>query len=79
MRQAIHPSVKTIANQIQIEANEMVELRKIFAELCAQQTGQLLDVVQNDLERDILISGKEAQEYGIIDKIVNDYRKGNGQ
>ena len=79
MRQAIHPSVKTIANQIQIEANEMVELRKIFAELCARQTGQLLDVVQNDLERDILISGKEAQEYGIIDKIVNDYRKGNGQ
>ena len=52
MRQPIHPSVKTSANQIQIEANEMVELRKIFAELCARQTGQLLDVVQNDLERD---------------------------
>ena len=56
--------------EIKIEADEMFELRKTIAELYAQQTSQPLDVVQNDLERDTFMSAKQAQDYGIVDRIA---------
>ena len=63
-------SFKGSPKEIKIEADEMFELRKTIAELYAQQTGQPLDVVQNDLERDTFMSAKQAQDYGIVDRIV---------
>ena len=48
----------------------MFQLRNTFAEIYAKKTGQPIDVVQNDLERDTFMSTKEAQDYGIIDRIV---------
>ena len=56
--------------ELKIEADEMFELRKTIAELYAQQTSQPLDVVQNDLERDTFMSAKQAQDYGIVDRIA---------
>ena len=58
--------------ELKIEADEMFELRKTIAELYAQQTGQPLDVVQNDLERDTFMSAKQAQDYGIVDRIAKE-------
>lgn len=63
------------AKKIQVEAKEMFELRNTFAEIYAKKTGQPIDVVQNDLERDTFMSAKEAQDYGIIDRIVKITRR----
>ena len=60
------------AKELKIEADEMFELRKTIAELYAQQTSQPLDVVQNDLERDTFMSAKQAQDYGIVDRIAKE-------
>ena len=58
------------AKELKIEADEMFELRKTIAELYAQQKSQPLDVVQNDLERETFMSAKQAQDYGIVDRIA---------
>ena len=58
------------AKELKIEADEMFELRKTIAELYAQQTSQPIDVVQNDLERETFMSAKQAQDYGIVDRIA---------
>jgi ATP-dependent Clp protease protease subunit len=57
------------------DANEMRKLRNTFADIYAQKTGQPINVVQNDLERDTFMSAEEAQEYGIIDHIVRNSTK----
>ena len=61
--------IRGSAKEIQVEAEQMVELRKTFAEIYAQQTGQAIDVVQNDLERDTFMSAEEALDYRIVDRI----------
>ena len=58
--------------ELQIEADEMFELRNTIAELYAQQTGQPIGVVQNHLERDTFMSAKQAQDYGIVDRIAKE-------
>ena len=62
--------IRGSAKEIQVEAEQMFELRNTFAEIYAKKTGQPLDVVQNDLERDTFMSAKEAQDYGIVDRIA---------
>ena len=61
--------IRGSAKEIQVEAEQMFELRNTFAEIYAKKTGQPLDVVQNDLERDTFMSAKEAQDYGIVYRI----------
>ena len=56
--------------KMQVEAEEMFELRNTIAEIYAQKTGQPINVIQNDLERDTFMSATEAQDYGIIDHIA---------
>ena len=58
------------ADEMLVEAEEMCELRNEIAEIYAQNTGQPINVIQNDLERDTFMSATEAQDYGIIDHIV---------
>ena len=55
---------------MQVEAEEMFELRNTIAEIYGQNTGQPINVIQNDLERDTFMSAKEAQDYHIIDRIA---------
>jgi len=54
------------AKYIQMEAEELCELRYTIAEIYALKTGQPRNVIQNDLERDTFMSAKEAKEDGII-------------
>ena len=56
--------------KMQVEAEEMFELRNTIAEIYGQNTGQPINVIQNDLERDTFMSAKEAQDYHIIDRIA---------
>ena len=75
IRQPVTPFFRGSVKEIQLEAEEMFQLRKTVAELYSQKTGQPIDVVQNDLERETFMSAKEAKDYGIIDTIVKEVEK----
>ena len=59
------------ATDIQIQAKEIVHIREILNEILCQHTGQSLDVIRRDTERDFYLSAEEAVKYGLIDKVVH--------
>ncbi len=58
------------ATDIKIVADKIISTRKKLNELLAQNTGQPLDVIEVDTERDHYMSAAEAMEYGIIDQVI---------
>lgn len=58
------------ATDIQIEAEEMMKIKKMFIELMAKHTGQKVDKVATDMERNKWMTPEEAKAYGLIDKII---------
>ena len=55
---------------MQVEAEEIFELCNTIVEIYGQNTGQPINVIQNDLERDTFMSTTETQDYAIIDHIA---------
>jgi ATP-dependent Clp protease protease subunit len=66
------------ASDIDIHARETLNLRKRMNVILADHTGRPVDDIARDTERDYYMSGDEAQEYGLIDRVVRD-RGANGQ
>ena len=58
------------ATDIDIHAREILRMREITNQLLAKHTGQKLDKVEKDVERDFIMNSQQAQEYGIIDDII---------
>jgi ATP-dependent Clp protease protease subunit len=58
------------ATDIDIHAREILRLREITNEILAKHTGQEISRIAQDVERDYILGGEQAQEYGIIDKII---------
>lgn len=58
------------ATDIAIHAKHILNIKDLLNELIAFHTGQPLEKVKQDTERDKFMSAKEAQKYGIIDKVV---------
>ena len=58
------------ATDIQIEAMEMMKIKKMFIELMAKNTGQDIKKVEQDMERNNWMTAEEAKSYWIIDKII---------
>jgi ATP-dependent Clp protease protease subunit len=58
------------ATDIEIHAREALSLRKRLDEILAATTGQPLDKVEKDTERDYFMNAQESVDYGIIDKIL---------
>ena len=58
------------ASDIEIAAKEILYLRDQLNELYSQHTGQPVDKIKADLDRDLYMSSPEAKEYGIIDKVI---------
>lgn len=59
------------ATDIQIQAQEILRLKHRLNEMLTAHTGQPLEKVQNDTERDYFMSGEEACNYGIVDSIMS--------
>jgi ATP-dependent Clp protease protease subunit len=59
------------ATDIEIQARETLNLKRRLEEIIADHTGQPLDKVSKDMERDYFMNPDEAQEYGIIDRVIN--------
>jgi ATP-dependent Clp protease protease subunit len=58
------------AVEIEIQAKEILFLKKTLNSLLAEHTGQPLDKINEDTERDYFLSPSEAVEYGLIDKVI---------
>ncbi|RKY62624.1 MAG: ATP-dependent Clp endopeptidase proteolytic subunit ClpP [Candidatus Latescibacterota bacterium] len=62
------------AADIQIHAQEIVELRDRINRILSEHTGQPLERIERDTDRDFIMSAEEAKNYGIVDEVVS-YRK----
>lgn len=58
------------ATDIEIQAKEILEIRRALNEILAKHTGQSLERIEHDTERDFFMSAGEAKEYGLIDEIM---------
>ena len=58
------------ASDVEIQAREMIALKGRMEELIAQHTGQPLEKVSKDMERDYFMTAEEAVVYGIIDRVL---------
>ena len=59
------------ASDIEIQAKEILRYRALVDEVLAQHTGQPLDKVKKDTDRDFIMSADEARDYGIIDEVIS--------
>ncbi|XP_071811209.1 ATP-dependent Clp protease proteolytic subunit, mitochondrial-like isoform X2 [Apostichopus japonicus] len=58
------------ATDIQIQAEEIIKLKKQLNNLYVKHTGQPLDVIEAAMERDSFMTPEEAKEFGLIDKVL---------
>jgi ATP-dependent Clp protease protease subunit len=63
------------ANDIEIHAREILQARDLLNELYAKHTGQPVDRIKHDTERDNFMSAAEAREYGLIDEVLTPVKK----
>ena len=58
------------AADIEIQAREILTLRKRLNEIYVRHTGQTLEAIESKLERDSYMSAEEARDYGLVDQVV---------
>ena len=58
------------ATDIKIHAERILKIRETINNILASNTGKKLSIIERDTERDNFMSAKEAQEYGLIDKVI---------
>jgi ATP-dependent Clp protease protease subunit len=58
------------ATDIEIQSKEILRLRARLNEIMAQNTGQPLDVIKHDTERDFYMDAEQAVEYGLVDEVL---------
>jgi ATP-dependent Clp protease protease subunit len=58
------------ATDIRIQAEEIIKIRKRLDEILAKHTGQPVDKVHSDSERDYFMSAEEAKTYGLVDEVI---------
>ncbi len=58
------------ATDIEIQANEILRIKKSLNSILASNTGQPLKKIEKDTDRDYIMTAQEAVEYGMIDKVI---------
>ena len=58
------------ATDIEIQAQEIMRMKKLLNEILASHTGQAVDRVKADTDRDNIMTPLQAMEYGIIDEVI---------
>ena len=67
-----HGGVQGQASDIAIQAEQMTYIKKILAERISEHTGQPVDQIEADFDRDRWFTADEAKEYGIVDEVIAD-------
>jgi len=65
-----HGGAQGQAVDIEIQAREIVRLRELLDGIIAKHTGQTLQKVGKDTDRDFILTADEAKEYGVVDEII---------
>jgi ATP-dependent Clp protease protease subunit len=58
------------ATDIDIHAREVLRLKQVLSEILAKHTGQPLEVIERDTDRDFFMTSEEAVRYGVIDNVI---------
>lgn len=66
-----HGGARGQATDIEIQAREILRLREIGNEILARHSGQSIEKIQRDVERDFFMSAEESKAYGLIDAVVS--------
>ncbi|HEU4864764.1 MAG TPA: ATP-dependent Clp protease proteolytic subunit [Actinomycetota bacterium] len=65
-----HGGAQGQAVDIEIQAKEIIRYRQLLDQLIAQHTGQSLEKVSKDTDRDFILTAEEAVEYGVVDEVI---------
>jgi ATP-dependent Clp protease protease subunit len=58
-------------SDLEIQANEILRMRGLLETILARHTGQSLERVKTDVERDLILTAADAKEYGIVDEVIS--------
>jgi ATP-dependent Clp protease protease subunit len=59
------------ATEIEIHARDILKTRSRLNKILAERTGQPLEKIQRDTERDYFLSADEAKDYGLVDQVIS--------
>jgi len=62
------------ATDIDIQAREILRMREITNQLLAKHTGQPVEKIGRDVERDFIMNAQQAKEYGLVDEIITKHK-----
>lgn len=62
------------ASDIQIQAEQIIKIKKTMNRILSERTGQALEKVERDTDRDFFMSASEAKEYGLIDEVIASHK-----
>ena len=65
-----HGGAQGQAVDIEIQAKEIIRMRELLDNILAHHSGQTVEKVKNDTDRDFIMSAPEAKEYGIVDEVI---------
>ena len=65
-----HGGAQGQAVDIEIQAKEILRYRKLLDEILAQHTGQPIEKISKDTDRDFIMTAEQAKEYGVIDEVI---------
>lgn len=63
------------ATDVEIHAREMLRMKEVLNNILIKHTGQAMEKIRLDTERDYFMSGEEAKDYGIIDEVIKTLKK----
>jgi ATP-dependent Clp protease, protease subunit len=66
-----HGGASGQAVDIEIQAKEIIRMRELLDEIMAHHTGQSVEKVAHDTDRDFIMSAVEAKDYGIVDEVIS--------
>ena len=72
------PSMSGLSGQatdIDIHAREILRMRAVINKLLAKHSGQSMERIEKDVNRDFIMDAEEAQAYGIVDEIIHEKRR----
>ena len=65
-----HGGAQGQAVDIEIQAKEILRYRSLLDQLLAEHTGQAIDKISHDTDRDFIMTSEQAKEYGLIDDVI---------
>jgi len=66
-----HGGAEGQATDIEITAKQILKLRAVLNKILANNTGQPIEKIEKDVERDFFMTADEAKKYGLVDKVFN--------